>query len=270
MEAPTMPRPVILLIAIWLGAASTRGQSPILDPPIYTAASIANTAASVAGLYAPDTFVTIYGQNLSYVTRAISADDIGAGILPTALIGTGVRVLINSIAADIYYVSPGQVNLLIPTLLTQGPAILQLVVDGIAGPAIPIILGASAPALFQLDAINVLATHADYSLVTPGAPAQAGEEIVLYATGLGATIPAAVPNQIPDAAAVLADMIDFEVMLNGTPVNALNIAYAGVVPGYAGLFQINLVVPAGVASNPEVRVGSSALLSPAGRYLPLQ
>ncbi len=263
-------RPAILLMAIEFAAVSARGQNPVLDPPFYTAASIANAAAAVAGLYAPNTFVTIYGQNLAFVTRAISADDIGGGMLPTALPGTGLRVLIGAIAADIYYVSPTQVNLLIPTFLTPGPAILQLEVDGIAGPPIPIVLGASAPALFQLDAVNVLATHADYSLVTPAAPAHAGEEIVLYATGLGATVPASVPDRIPEAAAILADMTDFQVTLNGTPVDPGNIPYAGVVPGYAGLFQINLVVPAGVASNPEVRVGSSALLSPSGRFLPLQ
>jgi uncharacterized protein (TIGR03437 family) len=147
---------------------------------------------------------------------------------------------------------------------------VQLEVDGIAGPAIPIVLGATAPALFQLDATNVLATHTDYSLVTPTAPAQPGEVIVLYATGLGATIPAAIPNQIPQTAATLADTTDFQVVLNGAPVDPGSILYAGVVPGYAGLFQINVVIPAGAPANPEVRVGSSALLSPSGRYLPVQ
>src|SRR5580698_9042334 len=108
--------------------------------PYYTADSIANSAANVTGLYAPNTFVTIYGQNLAYTTRALSVSDISGDMLPTVLGTTGVRVLINNIPANIYYVSPTQVNLLIPTSLIPGPVTIQLVVDSVAGPAIPILL----------------------------------------------------------------------------------------------------------------------------------
>src|SRR6266849_968470 len=158
-----------LLAALALGplVADTSGTVG----PFYPADSIANTAASVAGFYAPDTFITIYGQNLAYVTRQITTDDIHGGVLPTVLIGTGVRVLVNQIEANIYYVSPGQVNLLIPPLLVAGPATVQLVVDGLAGPPVTIQLTAAAPALFQVDARTVVAAHSDGSLVTQTAPA---------------------------------------------------------------------------------------------------
>jgi uncharacterized protein (TIGR03437 family) len=237
--------------------------------PTYTAASIANSAASVAGLYAQNTFITIYGENLSTVTRAISTADISGGMLPTVLIGTGVRVLVNQIAADIYYVSPRQVNLLVPTILVAGPATVQLESNGRAGPAVQIMLGDAAPAFFQLDAITVLATHGDYSLVTADSPAHGGEEIALYATGLGATIPAAIPNMVPTTAARLASMIDFRVMLDDVAVDPRNVVYAGVVPGYAGLYQINLIVPVGAPVNPEIRIVAGAAMSPAQRFLPI-
>src|SRR6202012_259181 len=90
--------------------------------PVYTADSIANTASNVANFYAPNTFITIYGENLAFVTKAMTAEDISGGILPTVLIGTGVRVLVNQIAANIWYVSPTQVNILVPTILIAGPA----------------------------------------------------------------------------------------------------------------------------------------------------
>src|SRR5580704_5735735 len=150
--------------------------------PYYTAQSIANSAAGVAGFYAPNTFVTIYGQNLAYTTASLTAADVVGGMLPTVLGSTGVHVLINNIPANIYYVSPTQVNLLIPTSLIAGPAMLQLVVDSLAGPAIPIMLQSAAPSLFQLNATTVLAEHLDYSLITASSPAQPGETIVLYAT----------------------------------------------------------------------------------------
>ncbi len=64
--------------------------------PYYTAESIANSASGVSGLYAPNTFVTIYGQNLAYTTATLTASDIAGGMLPTVLAGTGVHVLINN------------------------------------------------------------------------------------------------------------------------------------------------------------------------------
>ena len=93
---------------------------------------------------------------------------------------------------------------------------------------------------------------------------------MLYATGLGPTIPSAVPNRIPREVAWLASMSDFRIILNGVPVDPLRIDYAGVTPGYAGLFQINLRLPYDAPPNPEIRVGNGDVLSPALRYLPVQ
>jgi uncharacterized protein (TIGR03437 family) len=256
----------LLLAALALGPfqAGSSGSGPY-----YTADSIANSAASITGYYAPNTFVTIYGQNLAYTTRSLSASDIAGGTLPTVLGTTGVRVLINNIPANIYYVSPTQVNLLVPTSLIAGPVILQLVVDSLAGPAIPIMLQTAAPGLFQTDAATVLAVHLDNSLVTAAAPAHAGEVIVLYASGLGPTIPAAIPNQIPQQAATVTPPSSFTLVLNGIAVDPQRILYAGVVPTFAGLFQINLRLPDTVPANPQVQVGYAGTLSPSGRILPL-
>jgi uncharacterized protein (TIGR03437 family) len=238
--------------------------------PYYTADSIANSAAGVAGLYAPNTFVTIYGQNLAYTTVSLTSADITAGMLPTVLGTSGVRVLINNIPANIYYVSPTQVNLLIPTSLIAGPVMLQLVVDGLAGPAVPIMLQTAAPSFFQLDATTVLGIHLNGSTITAASPAKAGEVIVLFASGLGPTNPAAIPNQIPQQAASVTPLSNFGLLLNGVAVSSQQILYAGVTPMFAGLFQINLQLPANLPPNPEIRIGYAGTMSPAGRVLPLQ
>jgi uncharacterized protein (TIGR03437 family) len=238
--------------------------------PYYTAQSIANSAAGVAGLYAPNTFVTIYGQNLAYATASLTAGDISGGMLPTVLGGTGVRVLINNIPADIYYVSPTQVNLLIPTSLIAGPAMLQLVVDSLAGPAIPIMLQTAAPGFFQSDATTILGIHVDGSTITAASPAKAGEIVVLFASGLGPTNPAAIPNQIPQSAASITPMSNFSMLINGVAVNPQQILYAGVAPTFAGLFQINVLLPANTPANPQIQIGYAGTFSPAGRVLPLQ
>ncbi len=238
--------------------------------PDYSAESIANTAANVGGFFAPNTFVSIYGTNLAYATRAISPDDVRAGTLPTALIGGGVHVLLNMLPANLYFVSPNQVNILIPPSLAPGKVKLQLVNDALAGPAVEIMLEAAAPALFEVEDHRVVATHGNGPLVTPEAPAAAGEIVVLYASGLGATSPAALPNRLAEIPAQVADLEHFQVEIGGAAVARADILYAGLTPGFGGLFQINLRLPGGTAADPEIRVGYPGNMSPPGRVLPLR
>ena len=238
--------------------------------PYYTAQSIANSASGVAGLYAPNTFVTIYGTNLAYTTASLTATDVSGGMLPTVLGGTGVHVLINNIPANIYYVSPTQVNLLIPTSLAPGPAVLLLTVDALDGPAIPIMLQNAAPSFFQSDAPTVLGIHLNGSTITAASPAKAGEIVVLFASGLGPTNPAAIPDQIPQAAASVTPISSFSMLINGVAVDPRQILYAGVVPTFAGLFQINVQLPGTLTANPQLQIGYAGILSPVGRVLPLQ
>jgi uncharacterized protein (TIGR03437 family) len=254
---------LILLALLSLLAGADTGA------PEYTADSIVNPIAAVAGMYAPNSFITIYGNHLSYVTRAMGPDDLRAGMLPTVLIGTGVRVLINHVPANMYYVSPTQVNVLVPASLVAGPASIQLVNDGLAGPAVEIGLDPVAPAMFQLSGNLVLATHLDGTVITADAPARRGEVVVIYATGLGPTVPPAQPNRLPDGAASIARMADFEVQLNGVSVPAARLLYAGISPPYAGLFQINLRLPDDAPADPEIRCGFPEQMSRPGVILPI-
>jgi uncharacterized protein (TIGR03437 family) len=242
------------------------------DPgaPLYSENSVVNPVAAIAGMYAPNSFITIYGERLSYVTRAMSPDDLRAGMLPTVLIGTGVQVLINHIPTNIYYVSPTQVNVLAPVSLATGPATIQLVNNGLAGPAIDIVLDQVAPAMFQLNGNLVLAAHLDGTVITPEAPARRGEVVVIYATGLGTTVPPAIPNRLPTGAAGIARLAEFAVWLNGEAVPADRILYAGISPPYAGLFQINLRIPEDAPPDPGIRCGFPERMSLPGSVLPLK
>ena len=240
------------------------------DPgfPEYTADSVVNPIAGVAGMFAPNSFLTIYGNHLSYVTRAMGPDDLRAGMLPTVLIGTGVRVLINHIPSNIYYVSPTQVNVLVPAGLTPGPATVQLINDSLAGPAVNIVLDPIAPAVFELNGNVALAAHLNGTVVSAEAPALRGELVVLYATGLGPTVPPTASGRQPSAAASIARFADFQVWLNGSAVPRASILYAGLSPPYAGLFQVNLRIPDDAPADPEIRCGFPEQMSQAGAILP--
>jgi uncharacterized protein (TIGR03437 family) len=259
-----MKRRVCLLVSA-ATALSCLAADPACRPqaPCYSAASVVSAASGSPAALAPNSLASIYGTGLSFVERAITAADILAGELPTMLSGTGVRVLVGGLPAHIYYVSPVQVNFLIPSNLRPALVTVQLVRDGTAGPAVSVTLREEAPALFQLDLATIVASHADYSLVSEQAPARSGEWVILWATGLGPVTPPATYGKIPTQAAQLQQLARFQVRLDGIPVAPERIGYAGVAPGWGGLYQINVRLPDEARANPEIRIAVGDEASPA-------
>src|SRR5438067_825731 len=151
-----MARVSLLLATLALSSVLHAQSSVSRDTPSYSKESIVNAADNQLGPLAPNAIATIYGSGLAYTTKAITPQDIRAGMLPTILPGTGVRVFVRSLAAHIYYVSPTQINFLVPSSLLPGPAEVQLVLDNLAGPAVLVDIAPSAPALFQLDTQNAI------------------------------------------------------------------------------------------------------------------
>ena len=230
------------------------------EAPIYSAASLVNSADNQAGWLAPNTIATLYGTNLAYETKTLSGN---------SPVGGDATVNIGGFVATLYYISPTQINFLIPPNLLPGTFNFVIVTDSLQGPTIPIQLASTAPALFQLDQQNIIATSATGSLITPTASAQPGDVVVLYATGLGQTIPPVGYGETPSSAAPLAMLSDFQVLLDGNPVDPGNIAYAGIAPGFSGLYQINLFLPTATGSNPEIRIAIGAAVSIAGLHIPV-
>jgi uncharacterized protein (TIGR03437 family) len=97
-------------------------------------------------------------------------------LLPTAL--GGVTVAVNGIAAPLYYVSAGQVNVQIPYEVDgQQQASVSLSYREAASPAQSIPLAASAPRLYP----GIF--NQDGSLNSPDHPAAAGSIVILVQSG---------------------------------------------------------------------------------------
>ena len=126
----------------------------------------------------------------------------------------------------------------------------------------------AAPSLFPV------AQHADGSLLAGDNPAHAGEWIVLYALGLGRTIgrldDAQIPllSGFPLASLQIQRLSELKVLVNGTAADASRIWYAGLSPGFAGLYQINFQLPDTLDPNPEIRIALGDQISPAGLQFP--
>jgi len=247
----------------------SRALSLDLNSPNYTADGIVNSADNRPGPLAPNTIASLYGVRLSYVTRGLTPDDIRGGLLPTVLPGTGVRVLVGNMPAGIYYVSATQINFLVPANLLPGPSTVQVVLDAHSGPLVKIMLQSASPELFQLDAQHAVAVRPDGSPITPDSPAHPGDIAILYATGLGQTVPPIPYGQICTEAAPLNQMSDFKLLLDGTKASEEYVQYAGVAPGFAGLYQLNILLPKSIQPNPEIRIGLGDAMSITGLHLPV-
>jgi uncharacterized protein (TIGR03437 family) len=205
-----------------------------------------------AGL-GPGNIVQIYGT-------ALASQPISASTLPLPTEVGGTQVLIGGIRSPLFYVSPGQVNAQIPFELLAGQQYQVIVsANGALTTPQPIQLNAGTPAILQFTSGLIVAQHQDGTLVSDTAPAQPGEFIVLYMSGLGATdIP--VPSGQPSPTSPLANVLDVpSLTLNGTSVP---LSFAGLTPGLVGLYQINIQVPAGLPDgNYKITVSQSGVPS---------
>lgn len=241
-----------LLLALACAPAGIRAQISGNGPtPLYTPQSIVNAATQTAGPLAPNTIATIYGANLSFDTRAAGASDIVHGAMPTTLDGVGVWV--DSSPCGLFFVSPTQINFLMPYSLGAGTHLIVVERDSVAGPTVNFQVTATSPGLFLYNGA-ALAVHLNGDVISPTEPAAPGEIIVIYANGLGRTSPDAPAGQLATAAFSIYYAPQLQVLLNGIPCPAGSVLYAGLTPGFAGLYQINLTLPPDAPPNPYIQV----------------
>jgi uncharacterized protein (TIGR03437 family) len=250
---------------MWLVFALLLANTAWGQAPVYSAAGMVNGPNYAPGPFAPNSIVSIFGSGLARSSQGVTAADIVNNTLPVELNST--RVYVMNSPAPLLYVSDGQVNFLIPGNQLDGDVQIRVVREGLTGPEVTVTLVDAAPALFQTAVGYAIAAHLDNSLIAPGSPAQAGEIIVVYACGLGRTLPNPAPGAIPQSAAVIQRLSDLKVYLGGAAIDAASILYAGLTPGSAGLYQINLVLPDNPGTDPEIRVAIADQSSPAGLKL---
>jgi uncharacterized protein (TIGR03437 family) len=243
---------------------------PIRGAPFYTSESIVNAATNLPGPLAPLALVSMYGKDLAFVTRALTPDDLRGGYLPTTLIGSGVSITIDNIAVPVLFVSPTQVNFLIPGNIIPGRRSIRLSLNGRLGPDVAVQLAEASPGLFALEDAIAIATHADGSLVNRTSPAVPEEVVVVYAAGLGVTQPTVNGLAVPSSAATISARSKFEVLLNGEPIPDDHILYAGITPGFAGLYQVNCRIPRSAPADPEIRFRIMNQISPSSVRMPLR
>jgi uncharacterized protein (TIGR03437 family) len=243
------------------------GQTSAGKPAI---TGVVNSASGAPGI-ASGSWVSIYGTALSATTRSWQASDFSGTSLPATL--DGVSVQIDGKAAAISYISPGMLNVQAPadTAIGSVPVVVTNASGTAAGRAT---LQTYSPAFFTFQAKYASALHnSDGVYVAPAGyfgstalsvPAQPGEALQLYATGLGPTTPAVTAGQTVGSPAPLSDLTQLHVTIGGVPAT---VQYAGIT--FPGLYQINVIVPILANGDQPILATIGGVSSPAPVSIPI-
>lgn len=261
-----MLRACLALAVLFTGAAS--GQAPS-----YSASGIVNASDYAPGPFAPNSALSLFGFNLSLQSpQVVTSAQMMGSFYPTQV--AGVSVYMDNMLVPLLYVSASQINFLVPTTEIPGPAQVTVVRQGKYGPTVTIDLVAAAPQIFTYDSgYSGYAIAQDwnsgYRVITPDTPAHPGDIVILYATGLGAVTPATSSGELAPYASPItqASWATLTVTVNGTPLDPSAILYAGLTPGMAGLYQINVILPPNPGIDPVVQVSIGGQLSSAACLL---
>jgi uncharacterized protein (TIGR03437 family) len=212
--------------------------------------TIHNLNPKLGGPLSPGVVASVFGSGLASVTES-------TGQVPLLTAYKGTSVIVGPFDVPLYFVSPGQVNVQLPSELTANRqySIVVAANNALTLPdtvdVVPVQPGVAA---FQDG--RLIAQHADFTLVDEARPARRGELLIMYLVGLGETTPS-VPSGTPSPGNPLGiPKVQPTVTIDGQPVD---IVFAGLTPGGVGLFQINFYVPAnartGVPLDVVVRQG---------------
>lgn len=248
---------LIAVILAWALSLSAQAQMPQ-----YSAETVVSEASQEPGPIAPYSLVTIRGQNLAWVERVRTEADSVGGLLPLILTGTGVTVAVSGLAATVERVSPESVTFLMPPGLRPGRVEVRLVHAGRAGPGVRVELVDEAPSVYLWTPGVALARDAEsYEWIEPGRPALPGDEVVVYATGLGVTAPTVEYRRVVTEPREIAARDRFTVWLNDQAVDDEAVTYVGVMPGWPGIYEVRFRLPETLPSNPVVRLQIGEQLS---------
>lgn len=221
--------------------------------PVVTPGGIVSAANPVSGApLAPGEFISIYGANLAPSTVSSGPP------YPTTLGGT--QVLLGGVPLPLQVVSPGLINAVVP-FETQANAIQELLISQNGAYSLPesVVVASVSPAIFTQSetgegpgVIVVYKSNGTVYETSPTQPASAGDLLLIYASGLGAVSPAVADGAPGPTSPPFATTVNpVSATIGGVPGN---VSFAGLAPGYVGVYQVNVTVPSGVTPGTNVPV----------------
>ena len=237
-------------------AQVTVGFQQFAQPPFVGPGGVVNAAsyASQAPL-APGTLISVFGSKL--------AQNEAATTLPLPMDLGGSSLVIAGLEAPLLYSSGGQVNAMIPYGVQVNARQQMVIARGSSlSVAQGLTIAAASPGVFSTDGsgkgqgnIYVAQPDSTQTLADAGHPATAGDNIVIYCTGLGEVTPSLTAGAPAPVDHLTSTVNPVTVTIGGV---AAQVQFAGLAPGFAGLYQVNAMVPNGVTPGPAVVLSLAA------------
>jgi len=209
---------------------------------------IVNAASFAAGEpLAPGSIVSASGENIAQGLNYASQFPLGTSL-------GGATLTIGGIDAPLFFSGSSQIYAQIPFELAPNsrPNVVlrttrpETATQTVAVPQ-TITLATARPAIFtinqQLSGPGVILNE-DVSLNSASHPAARGSLIQIFATGLGTTSPAVVSGQPAPSNPAATSTTSVQAQIGG---QTATVQFAGLAPGYVGLYRVDVIVPAGVA-----------------------
>ena len=227
-----------LLVLVCLSGVTTYAQVALVN------------AASYESVVAPGSIGALFGANLTTQIQV-------AAVLPLPQTMGGVTVKIGGRTAPLFFVSPTQVNLQVPSGVAAGTATIEVFSGSSTTPLTTgtVTVAEAAPGVFTINASGrgqTSALNSDYSLnsdfeTLPGArPEAAGTFVAIYATGLGNTNPLVADGQAAPNGPLSVGVGATSVTVGG---QAAPVLFSGLAPGFVGLWQLNVLLPDTLPTN---------------------
>ncbi len=227
----------------------TGGLRPNMDEPVLASGGILNAASYGLGRpVSPGSMISVFGSKLSQ-------GEAQSPQLPLEDELAGTLVTVGGKVAPLIVATEGQVNAVLPYGLAPNTQ-HQVVLRRGTRYAVPqaITIAPSEPAIFAKDATGRgqgVIIRADGQWAEPATPATGGTVVILYCTGLGEVNPPVAAGVAAPADPLSRVKDEVKVTIGGVDAK---VQYAGLVPFFTGFYQVNAVVPAGVAPGDAVPV----------------
>ncbi len=228
--------------------------------PVIPSGGVANAASfDNASPVAPGSYVSIFGTGLSDFTDY----PIPAASLPLAIDYVNVSFDVPSaglsVPGRLVFVSPGQVNVQVPwDLQGQPSARVKVTINESLSNVVTVALSPYAPGLFETAPGVAAALDSGSHILNAGNRAAAGQTVELYANGLGPVTNQPATGDPAPASPLAQTTMGATVSIGGKDAP---VSFSGLAPGFAGLYQVNVTIPAGLSAGLQpviVSIGGKA------------
>ena len=250
LRAASLQEPTIEGTLEITGSIPETAATPILGAAPVSAVSFARDKPISLGA-----FTALFGIQLAGALTA-------AGGLPLPHSLEETSVFIGGSPMPMLFASSGQVNSIVPFDLTSGRRHSLLVQRGgtLSAP-LQVLIAEAQPALFSKNSsgsgqalVERVSPDGSRSLAEPGTPARPGDVLVIYASGLGPVSGGVSAADASPTSPLAETLKPVTILVGGVQAT---VSFAGLTPGFAGLYQVNAPLPDGAPTGDAVVIVAS-------------